>query len=211
MKNMLYAMWDWRYKGGPVMIPIVGFSIVVVALIIERFRYFRKIQHDTEEFIEKITNLLEQGKINEAQELCGAVPSPLARVLNAGITALQKNPQIVRERIHEVVVDEMPKLERYLSLISTIATIEPMLGLLGTVTGMIRCFTVIALKGTGDPQALAGGISEALITTEAGLIVAIPILYLHNVLSDKVEHIVSSMEKGIARFIAITEGQKSRG
>ncbi|MFH1540535.1 MAG: MotA/TolQ/ExbB proton channel family protein [Elusimicrobiota bacterium] len=205
IKNMMYAMWDWLVKGGPVMIPIVGFSIVVCALIVERFVYFHKIQHNTEEFIEKITELLEQGKINEAQQLCESVSSPLARILNTGIFTLQKNPQLIRERIHEVVLDEMPKLEKYLSLISTIATIEPMLGLLGTVTGMIRCFTVIALKGTGDPQSLAGGISEALITTEAGLIVAIPILYLHNVLSDKVEHIVSSMEKGTARFIAMTE------
>ncbi len=202
---MFYSMWNWLSKGGPVMIAIVGFSIIAVAFIIERFTYFRKLRHDETLFTESFTKLWDNNKIDDIIKLCDSTPGPLAKVMKAGVVAYRKNPRAIKARMHEVVIYEVPRLERYLSLISVIATIEPMLGLLGTVVGMIRAFTVIALKGTGDPQELAGGISEALITTEAGLIVAIPLIYLHSVLASRVDMITADIEKGVTNFIAMVE------
>ena len=198
-------MWQWFVKGGPVMIPIAGLSIVAITFVIERYIYFKRITHDEEHFTGEFVKLWNKNNIKKIYELCDRTPGPLAKVMKAGVTAYKKNPKAIKARMHEVVVSEMPKLERYMSLISVIATLEPMLGLLGTVTGMIRCFTVISLKGTGNPQELAGGISEALITTEAGLIIAIPLIYLHNMLSNKVDSISSDIEKGVNNFIAMVE------
>ncbi len=202
---MFYSMWNWLSKGGPVMIAIVGFSVVAITFIIERFKYFRKLRHDETLFTESFTKLWDKNKTAEIIKLCESTPGPLAKVMKAGVVAYKKNPKAIKARMHEVVISEVPKLERYLSLIAVIATIEPMLGLLGTVVGMIRAFTVIALKGTGDPQELAGGISEALITTEAGLITAIPLIYLHSVLSNRVDLITSDIERGVTNFIAMVE------
>ena len=198
-------MRNWLLKGGPVMIPIIGFSVIAVMFIIERLIYFSKIRHDDAFFTGEFARLWEDNRIDEIVNLCEKTPGPLARVMKAGILAYRKNPKSVKSRMHEVVIRELPLLEKYLSLIAVIATLEPMLGLLGTVTGLIRTFTVIALKGTADPQELSGGISEALITTEAGLIIAIPLIYMHNVLSSRVDAITSDIERGITNFIAMVE------
>lgn len=202
---MVSTMYNWFVKGGPIMYPIFIFSIFGFMFIIERFIYFYKIRHNAKLFIEKIEKLWEEKKIDAIHKLCDTTPGPLAIMIKTGLETYKKNPDAVRERIMAIVSEESPKIEKYLSLISMIATIEPMLGLLGTVTGMIRCFTVIALKGTGDPQALAGGISEALITTEAGLIISIPMLYFHSILSDKVDNIISNMENASSSFLAMVE------
>ncbi len=204
---MINALWNWLYKGGPVMIPIVGFSIVAVAFVIERFIYLHKINRVTQGFTEKVTDQWESGKLDEVLKLCESDnPNPLSNMLKAGFSEHHKDH--IKDKIQASVVDEIHKLEKGLSAIAVIATLEPMLGLLGTVTGMIRCFTVIALKGTGDPHVLAGGISEALITTEAGLIISIPLIYLHNVLSGKVDKIATVMEKSIVEFTSIIKTTK---
>jgi biopolymer transport protein ExbB len=205
---MILSFYNWFVRGGIIMFPILIFSIIAVALIIERFLLLKKIQKNSATFSEKMEILLKEKNFEKVKNLAVSSPGPLARMIRVGIESHIKNTSLVKNKIHEVALKEVPLLEKHLSLIGTIATIEPMLGLLGTVTGMIRAFTVIALKGTGNPQALAGGISEALITTEAGLIVAIPLVYLHNILSEKVQNIISNMEQGAINFLNTIEETK---
>ncbi len=107
----------------------------------------------------------------------------------------------MQEAIEEAILSELPPLKRFLSAIGIMGSISPLLGLLGTVSGMISTFNVITRFGSGDPKLLSGGISEALITTEVGLAIAIPVLLLHNHLSNRVEEIISKMEEGCAKFI----------
>lgn len=194
-------MFNWFFKGGPVMIPIIILSVASSILIIERFKYLKKMAYNTDEFMNSLEQFIKKNKKTDAIHYCQKTPGPIAKMMNAGFSVVSKGKEVIKETIHEVVLEEIPKLEKNLSTISILASISPMLGLLGTVIGMIRSFNVIALQGTGDPQALAGGISEALITTEAGLIIAIPLLFLYNMLSDRVNKLTTEMERSSIKFI----------
>ncbi len=121
--------------------------------------------------------------MDKAKELANSHPGPIARMMRQGIANLGRSKDDIRESIQEAAMAEVPRLEKWLSTIAVIGTMMPIMGLLGTVTGMISTFDVITVKGTSDPKALAGGISEALITTQTGLIFALPIILLHNVLA----------------------------
>jgi biopolymer transport protein ExbB len=188
-------MYEYFVKGGVVMYPILICSIVSLAVFLERLWALRRSKVIPEELLFEVFDLLNKGKVQEAQRLCRTSESSLAQILYAGLSNLGKGRLTVREKIEEVGRREVSFLERYLNVISTIASIATLLGLLGTVTGMIKTFKVLAAKGIAEPGDVAGGISEALITTAAGLIVAIPSLVMYNYLRSKVRSLTLELEE----------------
>lgn len=198
-------MWEWMQKGGPLMYPILLCSILGVAIIIERLVTFYRAKIDTKKFIENISESLKRNKVVEALEKCSATPGPIAAILKAGIMKHDRPKHEIKEAIMEEASFEVPKLEKHLSILATIAHISPLLGLLGTVTGMVRTFQVIQQKASSlapiNPSDLAGGIWEALITTVAGLAVAIPMFVAYNYLISIVDSFVLDMEKSATDLV----------
>lgn len=190
-------------KGGIVMVPIVLCSIVAASIVIERLINLRHKKVVRGDVLARAEGLLRDKKIAEATTLCKRHQSAMTRVLLAALLNYDKDKNEIKEIIEEAGRQEIPHLEKYLTILGTIAYISPLLGLLGTVTGMIRAFTVISMVGVGQPADLAGGISEALITTAAGLSVAIPVLVLHSYFSNKSDRLVLELEKNALKMLNI--------
>lgn len=179
-------------RGGLAMWPILLLSIYGVTLIVERWHYFRR---QGLLLREQWTRLEAQGKTIKPQELTVGIVSIGARLTQAICAQrdLEHTAQI--DKVRSVFNDERALLEERLNVIAVIATLLPMLGLLGTVAGMIETFDVIALHGTGSPNLMASGISQMLIATEAGLLTAIPILYLHNALTRHADRLTRRLDE----------------
>ena len=189
-------------KGGPIVIPILFIGFVALILVIERLIYLFKRDYKTDYLLEQFISYLSKGQWNRCVELCNREKQkPMFRVLLSGIKAGSVSKEELEEVLQESILNEIPKLERFLSTIIILAEISPLLGLLGTVTGIINTFHAITLYGTGDPRMMSSGISEALITTMLGLMVAIPTMFLHTLLSTKVENMISKMERAAILFI----------
>ena len=192
---------SWLLKGGPVMIPILAVAIAILVMVLERLFTYRKEHIDSDTLMDNMMRLWNRGDKQSAIRLCETTPGPVARMLRTGLLHHEKGKDKVEQSVHEASLSELPKLEKHLSAIGVLAAVAPLLGLLGTVSGMINTFKVITYYGGGDPRLLAGGISEALITTEAGLIIAIPALLLHNYLSNKANRITTDIEKNAVKLI----------
>jgi biopolymer transport protein ExbB len=180
--------------GGWLMLPILLCSVIAVAIIAERSWTLRQKKVIPVKLLSGIWILLEKKVLTDKHIQEIEKGSPLGKVLAAGLSNRHLSRDLIRESIHEngrFVVHEM---ERFMNTLGTISTITPLLGLLGTVIGMIKVFTAITTTGVGDPSQLAGGISEALITTAAGLTIAIPCLIFHRHLKRKIDDLVMSME-----------------
>jgi len=191
-------------KGGPLMVPLVFCSVLALAIIIEKFITLRLIENRSDRFIRKIRSIIngnEDNKIEKVLALCEMTSSPLSRILKAGIDRKDRSREELKEAIGDAGSAEIPYLEKHLKILGTIVTVAPLIGLLGTVMGMIKAFNVIALQGTGEPGALAGGISEALITTAVGLSIAIPSLIFYNYFMHRTDKIVRQFEKISSEFI----------
>ncbi len=200
-------MWELVVKGGPIIFLIILCSVIAFAVVIERLWHLRRAKINTTEFMGGIANILERNRIMDAIDTCNATPGPIAHILKAGILKHDRSRTEIKESIEDAGVHEVPRLEKNLSVLATIAHITPLLGLLGTVTGMVRSFQVIEQKATAlvpvNPGDLAGGIWEALITTVAGLAVAIPTYVAYNFLVSKVDGFVLEMEKSSTDLINI--------
>jgi len=190
-------------KGGPVMGPILLCSVISLAIIVERCLSLRRHRILRYDILQRIEELLRDRKIPEATTLCKRYPSSMTRTLLAAILNHDKTRQEIKEITEDAGRHEVPVLERYLMILGTIASISTLLGLLGNIVGMIKTFNVIAALGYGHPEALAGGISEALIATASGLGVAIPTLVLYNFFTSKVDSLVVEMEKNSLRMLNI--------
>jgi biopolymer transport protein ExbB len=189
--------WNFLKQGGPVMIPLGLIAFLGLLMIIERLFFLRKKQASAKGFIKTLAPLAQTGSIESLQTACTGSNTSLGRVLGAILDKAQrKEPRTNAENaLQEAVLQELPSLEKRLSTISVFGSTAPLLGLLGTVAGMISLFEVITSYGTSDPKLLAGGISEALITTEVGLVIAIPIILMHNLLSNKLDRISSEINQ----------------
>jgi biopolymer transport protein ExbB len=183
------------YKGGPLMYPILVCSMIAWAIFFDRLWSFHKIQKHLQSLTVDVERLYRSDRLDEALELCQQNQTPLSRLLLAALRQAGSSRSHIKTMVEEVSGREIASLERYLGLLGTIATITPLLGLLGTVLGMIRAFTVIATEGVGTPATLGGGISEALITTAAGLSVAVPVILLHKYLSSRVDRLTLDLEE----------------
>lgn len=202
--TILFWQVDLLHRGGPVMIPIVMCSIFSLALIIERIYYFATLHlgADITRFFERLGAAIEGRQWQDAQGLCESWRGPVARVVLAGLAVREGTPQEIDEAMEEAAHDELPAIEQHLRWLSTLAQIATLLGLLGTVTGLVRAFQIIQTKSTGgnpvSPGDLAGGVWEALITTVAGLTVAIPTILAYNYLASRVGEVQFQMEKAAA-------------
>ena len=200
-------MFDIIFKGGPIMVPIILCSIIALAIVIERVYHLHRARIDTRKFMDDISNVLKRNKIMEAIEMCDNTPGPVAHILKAGILKHDRPKQEIKEAIEEAGLYEIPRLQKNLTALSTIAHISPLLGLLGTVVGMVNCFQIIQVKSTSlnpvSPGDLAGGISQALVTTVAGLVVAIPTYVAYNYLVSRVDNFVLDMERSTTDLINI--------
>ena len=181
--------------GGPVIIPIAGVALFALLLILERVIYLARKGIFTTRTAEEIVGLVRAEKYDEALELCEAKNAPVTSALSACLRNRGQSAEVIEDAVQEAVLNQLPKLERFLPTIAMLASVAPLLGLLGTVTGMIITFEMIATLGSGNPRIMAGGISQALITTAAGLVVAIPILLTHSFLAGRVDRLVSDMER----------------
>ncbi|MEK6795135.1 MAG: MotA/TolQ/ExbB proton channel family protein [Spirochaetota bacterium] len=207
----MWNLFDVFNKGGLVMYPIALCSVIAVAFIIEKFIYLHRIRIDVDNLIARVKASLEAGKMMEAIAACDAAPGPIATVFKAGLKKADGGRDVIKEAIETAANVEIPKIERFLPALATIGSIAPLLGLLGTIFGMIRAFNVIAMQGTGDPHAMAGGISEALIATAAGLIVAIPAVIAYNYFLNRVNAFISDMEARSAEVLdLLTTGTKKK-
>lgn len=196
-------MLEFVIKGGPVMVPLLLCSVISLSIIVERCLSLRRNRILKYDVLQRIEELLRDRKIPEASTLCKRYPSSMTRILLAAILNHDKSRQEIKEIIEDAGRQEVPVLERYLTILGTIASISVLLGLLGTVMGMIRTFNAIAALGYGHPEALASGISEALVATATGLSIAIPTLVLYNVFTSRVDSLVIEMEKNSLRMLSI--------
>ena len=205
-------MWDLINKGGPMMYLIVLASILAFGVVIERIYTLNKARIDADKFMDGIIGVLKRNKIIEAVEMCNKTPGPVAHIIKAGILKHDRSRPEIKEAVEEAAELEIPRLEKHLPILATIAHITPLLGLLGTVTGMIRSFQIIQAKAASmvpvNPGDLAGGIWEALLATVAGLSVAIPAYVAYNYLTSQVDGFVYDMEKSAMDLVNLLSSRR---
>ncbi len=187
------------------MLPIVACSVISLAIIIERSLALRRRVVMPEGLVADIDRALDRGNLSPDRIALLRRSSPLGRVLAAGLASVQSHPARMSEAFEEAGRHVVHEFERYLNALGTIAATTPLLGLLGTVIGMIKVFAAITVAGVGDPQILAGGISEALITTAAGLSVGIPSLMFQRYFRGQVRELSVEIEQHALRLLEILQ------
>jgi biopolymer transport protein ExbB len=194
-------MFEIVKAGGIVMLPLILCSILAAAITLERLWTLRGQRVVPAELVDKVWRWVENRTLSDKQVLALQQHSPLGRVLAAGLANRHRDRSLMIEAIEDSGRHVAHELERYLNTLGTIAAISPLLGLLGTVTGMIRTFKAITVAGVGNPTAMSAGIAEALITTAAGLIIAIPALVAYRYLRGRVDSHVIEMEKESLKLV----------
>jgi len=191
---------QWR-KGGPVMIPILGLGFLSV--LVGLFKWFQigRIKQASARDVQIILEHIKADRTSNAIDHAEQIGGPAGVMLKRAIENADEDKELLDEMLYEQMLDTRPRLERWMPIIALTAATAPLLGLLGTVTGMINTFNLISVFGTGDPRMLSSGISEALITTMYGLVVAIPALLLHAVISRKAKGLLGSMEQAAVAFV----------
>lgn len=183
------------FKGGFFMYPLLIFSIVALVVIIERFIALRRVKINVNEFLAKIRkSLIVKRSIREAVKVCEDYRGPVASIMKAGLLKYGQPKEDVEKTIENAALYEMGRLERFLVVLATVANVAPLVGFLGTVAGMIQSFEALAEQGLSNPAAVAAGISEALITTAGGLVVAIPTQIAYNYFMSRINKYVRDIE-----------------
>ncbi|MBL4622422.1 MAG: MotA/TolQ/ExbB proton channel family protein [Immundisolibacteraceae bacterium] len=195
-------------SGGWLMAPILLCSVVALAIVIERFWALQQQKINPDFLIGRIRRWHQDDQLNSDRIRALRDHSPLGRVLAAGLSNMELSRELMKESIEETGRHVVLELERFLNTLGTIASITPLLGLLGTVVGMIKVFAVITEQGVGDPAVLSGGISQALTTTAAGLVVAIPALFFYRYFRGRVNELVLDMEQEAIRMVEVIHGER---
>ncbi len=196
------TLWDMLQAGGPILLLLALLSIFTATLIIERFLYYRSVEGSAGQLLHKI----KQGAtLSDMLRATDDAPSVAGRVMRATIQAARDGykPDEIEDLAQSAATKELISLEKHLPLLDSMVTMCPLIGLLGTTIGMIHSFSIVAALGMSDPTKLAGGISEALINTAAGLAVAIPALFAYNYFSGKKEAILMNMEKSLTELLVL--------
>ncbi len=201
-------MFELIKNGGWLMLPIIFCSIAAMAIIAERFWSLQRKKILPSELVPYVWKLIKQDKLDELTLRQIKQSSPLGAILASGLVNRQHSREMMKTSIEETGRQVVHELERFLNSLGTIASITPLLGLLGTVVGMIKVFAAIMAHGVGDPGVLAGGISEALLTTAAGLTVAIPSLIFHRYFERLVDEYVLNMEEEALKLIDVMHGER---
>jgi biopolymer transport protein ExbB len=194
-------------RGGIFMWPLLFCAILTVGFIVERLITFQGAQTDTRKLMAGLVRTLQsQGGVEAAKELCVRTRGPIAAILHAGLTKVARGPDAVEKAIDNAGAIELAFLERGLVLLSTLGNLAPLLGFLGTASGMIHAFDAISAAGPGAARIVAGGVAEALITTVTGLAIAIPAQGMYNYFVARVDHYVIEMEQSSVELLeALTE------
>jgi biopolymer transport protein ExbB len=208
MIESLGRAYHYLSPGGPVMGLIVASSIICMALIIERWASLRREKVLPRKLMEEIEHLAKDRKASETLALCRASEAPIARILASGLSILEKEKTEIQATVELTGRREASNLERNLNLLGTLAAAGPLLGLLGTVTGMIQTFAVVRQVGVGDPMQLSGGIAEALLNTAGGLVVGIPALVAQRSFIARVDRFVLEMEEFSQSILNLMKGGK---
>lgn len=187
-------------SGGPLMYGILLLAILGLAVVLDRLFYFTiKESKNMEKMKEDVIKLIKEDKLKEAIELCGTHKSSISKVLKGILKEVYYDEEaeiaLLEEKAREVALEELPKIEKNMWILGMSAQLSPLVGLLGTVTGIILSFKVMAQSGTGDPKVLASSISIALVTTAGGLFVAIPSVFAYNYLNRRIDIILNNIEK----------------
>ncbi len=203
-------MWDLILAGRYIMIPIALCSLVGLAVIMERLWVLRRGRVIVPEVASAVDTLAEASDFSVAYAVCDRHPGPFANVVRAGLDQAESDWEITRDVLQETGRQEAVRLTRNLRMLETVAAVAPLLGLLGTVVGMIRVFAGISSVGLGNPEQLSSGISEAMVTTAAGLIVGIPALVAHNWLESRAHGIVFEIEVYATRLLDLLRLRRAR-
>jgi biopolymer transport protein ExbB len=204
------SLWQQIPKGGPIVWPILAILGLGVVIVIERVIFLLRRRFDADSVINRIDALAAHQDWDACQKACAPyAEKAVVRVVKAGLNCWHLAREEMENALQEAILKEIPPMERYLSTLGMLAAIAPLLGLLGTVTGMIDTFHVITQHGTGDPRMMSGGISVALVTTMLGLSVAIPIMLAHTLLSRAVDNMIGQMEEKAVALVNIVH--KNRG
>jgi len=187
---------EWLASGGILVWPILLIAAAALILAGERFVFLLRIRSDSDRIMERVSDLAREQKWGECRDYCRRFSrSPACRVLDSVLEHLGSSREVMENAVQEALLRQTPRLERFVPTLSVLAAVAPLIGLLGTVTGMIATFQAITLHGSGDPSLMAGGISEALVTTQLGLAVAVPVMLLHHLLERRVDAILSDAEE----------------
>jgi len=197
--------------GGWLMLPIILCSVIAAAITAERFWALKQEKVVPSNLVAQVWQLHQKKELNNERIKLLRDSSPLGRILSAGLINMKHERDVMKEAIEETGRQVVLELERFLNTLGTIASISPLLGLLGTVIGMIKVFTAITAQGVGNPTVLAGGISEALITTAAGLSVAIPSLMFYRYFRGRVDMLVIKMEEEALKLVEVIHGEREAG
>ena len=202
-------MLEMVIAGGIVMLPLLACSVIALAIVIERFWTLQKKRVVPDNLVAQVWQWAQAGALDERRVQALKAGSPLGRVLAAGLAHRHGDRQSMKEGIEEVGRHVVFELGRYVNVLGTIASIGPLLGLLGTVIGMIRIFSAVTKQGVSDPSILAGGIAEALITTASGLTVAIPALIFYRYFNRRIEGFVVGMEGEALKLVEALHGGRT--
>jgi len=202
---------EWLRSGGILVWPILMIGLAALALVLERTLFLGRVKADSGRFMEELQTLADEGRWEECREHCRRHSRmPVCEIAKTALSTVGASREVIENAVQEAILRELPRLERFLPTLSVLAAVAPLVGLLGTVTGMIETFQVITLFGTGDPRLMSGGISVALITTQLGLAVAIPIMIIHNFLERRVDRIIAEMEeKGVALSVILLKNKET--
>jgi biopolymer transport protein ExbB len=202
-------------QGGPIVWPLVLLAVFALLTAVWKAVTLQRVHANTDRITAAVNEAARAGRWDRCREIVDDATcrhSPVARVVRAGLDVREESREIQESVLQEAILHELPVLQRGLALLAVSAAVAPLLGLLGTVTGMIETFRVITLYGTGDPKLMSGGISEALVTTEIGLAVAIPVMLLHVWLKRRVDHVIGDMEEEAVRLVNTVErGREEAG
>ena len=183
-------------NGGAIVWPILVIGLFALAIALERTFFLNRVHANTDRLMGRVNELADLGDWAGCEAILARYHGkPVCNVLQAGLGAINERRETLESVLQEAILKELPRLERFLPALNIMGAVAPLLGLLGTVTGMIATFQAITLHGAGDPRMMSGGISEALVTTMLGLAVAIPVMLAHTFLRRRLEHIVGDMEE----------------
>ncbi|HID32351.1 MAG TPA: MotA/TolQ/ExbB proton channel family protein [bacterium (Candidatus Stahlbacteria)] len=198
------------FKGSLVMLILLFTSIIVVALVVERFLYFARNGFNAQRLFTRFRQILRNRGPREARHFTRMVRNPMGGLLQVALENHHLPPEELNEILYSYILDEKVKFDRYLGGLGTIANVATLLGLLGTVIGLIRAFHNIAITGSGGPAVVSAGIAEALLTTAFGLFIGIPALFFYNYFVKKSNDLATQMEAAMDRVVVLIQQEKAR-
>ena len=205
------GLWDQVLSGGPIVWPILLIGAIALGLVLFKAVSLQRVHGSTDRVMGEVMVQAEAGDWDACHrviEECSGKGWPVGRVVRAGFAERESDRETIESVLQEAILKELPGIQRGLAILAVLGAVAPLLGLLGTVTGMIDTFRVITLFGTGDPKLMSGGISEALVTTELGLAVAIPVMLLHTLLNRRADHIIGDMEEKAVQLVNIIQRRR---